>query len=452
MSWATVSGRASCYPQPKAMSEPSIEKVVPEQDFVDLLRERAEPLLRASAAPGEAAWTKRRFFDLSAAADELEAFLDDYGARTNRTFSAFTEIVASIRWFAMAGLSLAHLVRRLSTYGVLERLGPDRLEALDDLGASLQFVEQKVVALMIALLEEGRRIGVTDLSQGQGAAPVDRTIRRFRLPHNVDLFRIEDEEQRIAEVASQFLDAAKTLGAVGIRTIADPDEREAFLRSRCREEHARTWEAMVHNLQSTYDTYVKNTVLEESDPRLPELRGHVAAALHVLEAVTILTHFVERHERGLRSDVADSVIQRIAKREAVRDVTLNRLLVWADRFMQRGVELAGALLPSYTIASEAVLRVSEGVSVHARPASLMVAIVQYHGTPVELDVAGKTCNAGSILELMVAIGSNPDVREFTVRGDERPLRDLVALFAADLGEHGLEALPDALAYLRDARR
>ena len=82
---------------------------------------------------------------------------------------------------------------------------------------------------------------------------------------------------------------------------------------------------------------------------------------------------------------------------------------------------------------------------------MIVAIVQHHGTPIELEVAGSRCNAGSILELMVAIGSNPEQRTFMAYGDERTLRDLEALFAADLGEGGLEDLPAALDYLRQKR-
>ena len=430
------------------MQEPPIEKVVPEEDFRRLLSERATALLETCAAPGGSAWTKRRFFDLSLETDEVEALLDDYGARTNRRFSAFTEIVASIRGFALAGMSLRHLVQRLAGYGVLESVGERRVEAHDDLGMALQFVETKLSGLMRALLDEGRRIDVTELAQGEGQPPVDRTVRRFRLPHNIDLDRIEDEEQRIAEVATKFLDAAETLRAVRIGRLEDEDEREGFMAEHCKEVNARVWEATVHNLQSSYDTYVKNTVLETGDPRLQTLRGHISAALHVLEAVTQMTHFVERHSGGLRSEAAEAVLQKVVPRQEVRDVTLNRLLVWAWEFMDSGTQLASSLLPSYTNVSQATLYLREGVHLHARPASLVVAVVQHHGTPVELEIGGNACNAGSILELMVAIGSNPDAREYIVRGDERPLRDLVALFAADLGESGLEGLPDSLAYLR----
>ncbi len=431
------------------MAEPPLERSVSEQDFTALLTRRAEPFLSTCAAPGGAAWTKRRYFDLSAEADELESLLDDYGARTNRAFSAFTELVASVRGFALAGMSLAHLTRRIAGYGVFERLGDAREGCCADLRSSLEFIEERVVSLLAALLDEGRRIGVTELARGEGQRSVEGTEGLQRLPNNVDLDRFEDDDHAVAEVATKYLDAVVMLRGVGIRVIDEPEKREAFFRSRCSEEAARVHQSTVHNLQSRYDTYVKNTALETADARLPELRGHVSAALHTLEAVTLLTHFVERHERGLRSDTADSVLQQIVPRTQVRDVTLNRLLVCALRFMESGASLAEELLPKYTNASEAALELREGIFLQARPASLIVAIVQHHGTPVEFEVAGCRCNAGSILELMVAIGSNPEERRYAAHGDERPLRDLMALFAADLGESGLESLPDALSYLRD---
>jgi len=85
---------------------------------------------------------------------------------------------------------------------------------------------------------------------------------------------------------------------------------------------------------------------------------------------------------------------------------------------------------------------------HARPAALIVGIVSRYGTPVELEVKGQNCNAGSILELLVTVGSHPDEKEFTFRGDATPLRDIALLFQYGLGEEGVDALPDELSYLR----
>ena len=121
-SWDPVSQRRKCYSPAQRWDPPSSKPTVSEQDFGPLLRERARGFLTICAVPSGARWSKRRFFEVSASADELESFLDDHGARTNRTFSAFTELVASIRGFALAGMQLAHLDRRLESYGVAGRL------------------------------------------------------------------------------------------------------------------------------------------------------------------------------------------------------------------------------------------------------------------------------------------------------------------------------------------
>jgi phosphotransferase system HPr-like phosphotransfer protein len=87
-------------------------------------------------------------------------------------------------------------------------------------------------------------------------------------------------------------------------------------------------------------------------------------------------------------------------------------------------------------------------SASARPASLIVGIVQHYAMPVELEIDGARCNAGSILELLLAVGSHPEARRFVFHGDARPLADIQALFQHALGEQGVEKLPEALAYLK----
>ncbi|MEZ6017122.1 MAG: HPr family phosphocarrier protein [Planctomycetota bacterium] len=431
------------------MPEASLDKLVPEQDFARLLGLKARSLLRLACAPTDAPWTKRRFFELSYEADLVECFLDDYGGRRNRTFSLFTELVASARGFALAGLSLEHLSRRLPGYGVVDRLpGLERRAAMADIDVAHSFVRTRLEAFLSALLDEAHALGVSTLQVGEGSAPADEEVRRFRLPQNVGHDRLESDEQRIAEIASRYLAAATMLDELGLRSFADPSARERFMAEHCREEHARVFEATVHNLQSAYDTYVKNTVSESTDERLPRLRGHASATLHLLEAVTQLTHFVERHERGLLSDQANARVQSIVSRVEIREVTLERLLVWARVFMASGKDLAEGLVPSYSRVRSIEVQLADDVYLHARPASLIARVVGHHGTPVELTIGDRTCNAGSILELMVAIGSSPEARHVLLRGDERPLEDLVRLLDAGCGERGSESFPAELDYLR----
>jgi phosphotransferase system HPr (HPr) family protein len=432
--------------------EGSLEQVVSEQDFIPLLSAASKgfhslsgDLVLAALTP----WSKRQLFLLYTEADELESFLDDYGARTNQAYAVMTELVASVRGFALAGLSLEHLVRRIDGYGALARLPEDeRSSAREDLAAARTFSQETLLAFLGALQDEAKRLGVSLPRAESREAPIALEPVRIRLPHDLGLQGLEEEEQRIAEVSAKYLQACAMLEEAGLRREDDPKVRARLLKERCSEESARVYEATVHNLQSAYDTYIKNTVLEAEDERLVQLRGHISATLHVLEAVTQLTHFVERHESDVRDLAARERLGELVPREAVHQVILNQLLFWADRLLQQGSGLAEELLPSYTNLQSLAVELGAGLVVHARPASMIVSIVNHHGTPVELELEGQTCNAASILELMVLIGSYPEARHFLFRGDEHPLRDIGVLFEHGLGEYGAASLPGSLDYLR----
>jgi len=433
------------------MTETSLEKLVPEQDFSGLLENHTQLLFRLANSlleAGEENWTKRHYFELYTESDEVESFLDDYGARTNRTYNYLTEVVASMRGISLAGLSLEHLARRIDAYGVVEALaGEEAGESQADIAYSRAFVQSTLRDLLKELKTEATDLGLALPHQGFPQDSFDEGIQRFSLPRNIGQEDLQDEAQKIAEVASKYLQACEMLDVAGVRRIEDEASREQFLRQHCTEEHARVYEATVHNLQSAYDTYIKNTVIESNDERLPRLRGHVSCALHLLEAVTHLTHFVDRHEGEGRVEAAEERLGKAVNKSRMRAVTLNHLLFWAYRFLSHGRVIAEELLPSYTNVQALTVEIGDGLSLHARPASLIVTIVNHYGTPVEMEVAGHTCNAGSILELMIAVGSNPDARDYTFRGDENPLRDIALLFEAGLGEGGMDSLPGALSYL-----
>lgn len=433
------------------MSEASLEEVISEEAFAGLLQGQSELFFRLANTllkREDTPWTRRDYFQLTSEADTLEAFLDDYGAKHNRTYHHFRELLASARGFALAGLSITHLVRRLDSYGT-ELSEQEGAEATEDIRSSKSFIRRVLVTLLAAIRAEAVGCGLDPATTGFPEDLYGSATPRLSLPRNVGQEDIDDEEQKVAEVVSKYLQACEMLDGLDIRRIDDEKEREVFLRRRCSEEQARVYEATVHNLQSVYDTYIKNTTLEAKDDRLPKLRGHASVALHLLEGVTHLTHFVERHEGGLRQDGADARIEALVSKAEVRHVTLNRLLFWAARFMQGGRALAEDLLPSYTNVQvlEAVL--PEDLLLHARPAALIVGIVNHYGTPVEMEVGGNSCNAGSILELMVVVGSNPEAKRFSFRGDENPLRDIALLFEHNLGEDGISELPEQLGYLKN---
>jgi len=432
------------------MSESPLEEIISEKAFAAELGGRAMGffnLARELLARGDE-WGRGPFFQLTSEADGLEAQLDDHGARYNRIFSFLRELVASLRGFSQAGFSMAHLERRLPTYGVI--LAPrERDQAQRDIAGSRQFLQQTTHAMLEAVLQEARALGVTLPEGARGDLVQTDTGPRRKLPRNMGQEELVDDEQRVAEVASKYLQACAMLEETGIHRILDEREREEWLARHCSEVQARVYEATVHNLQSTYDTHVKNSPAEAADPRLSKLRGHVSATLHLLEAVTHLAHFVERHESGQRNEQLEGRIGAVVKRSEVREQTLNHLLYWASVILKRGRPLAEDLLPSYTDLQVLEVDLPPTVSMHARPAALIVSIVNHFGTPVEMEVEGVRCNAASILELLVAVGSHPNARRFVFHGDIRPLTDIKLLFEYAVGEDGIERLPAQLAYLRD---
>lgn len=434
------------------MSDAPLEEVVEERAFAAALLSHGDAFFRLANTLGRtpaADWRKKHHAQLISEAQSLESFLDDYGARENRTYGFFTEVVASVRGFAHAAHSLAHLHGRLATYGLdgvlTERESTRLVEGIRNASA---FVAEAIRDMLEAARHEAARLG---LSPPKEAFAEDAFLPdgvRKKLSRNVGLAEVENEHQRIAEVVSRFLQACDMLSALRVQPIEDAERRRAYLGTHCTEVRARLLESTVHNLQSAYDTYIKNTRAESRDPRLLGMRGHASAGLHLLSAVTFLTHFYERHENDIRSESAKLMIAMIVDRAAVQACILNQLLCQADLVIRSYREQAAALLKEYTNTQELAIELAPDLELHARPASLIVGIVNHFGTPVEVEIAGARANAGSILELLVAIGSNPGATRFVFHGDEQPLRDIELLFAHGLGENGIDSLPERLAYLQ----
>ncbi len=433
------------------MTEPSLETIIPETGFADLLDGIAGGFANFSSAvliSTEERWPKRFYFRLHVEADELELQLDDYGARHNSVFCLLTELTASIRGFASAGLSLTHICKRIEGYDVFKDMEPaTELMLRDGLEQTRAFVQDSICCFINAWWQECE---VRGFGLKKGTTPPESlpAARRFKLPRDLGNEDLADEELRIAEVASKYLQAVEMLEECGLHPEVDPKTRRRMLQESCTEQIARVFEATVHNLQSAYDTYIGNTKVEGEDERLGRLRGFISTVLHIFEGVTHLTHFVERHESGQRDDAVEAPMSKLVDRDTVQDLILNKLLAGALMALKAGSPLAEELLPRYTDMQTLDIELPEHLSLHARPASLIVGIVSFHGTPVEMDISGATANAASILEVMVLVGSNPSNRVFRFTGDSKPLDDIRQLFEASLGEDGLDRLPEDLDYLR----
>ncbi len=366
----------------------------------------------------------------------------------NKTFSNFTELVACIRNLISVCYIQRHILRRYFKYYLDDDVAQVALFHLKS-GKSFEFLINSTKDLIKEFLAEA----TNELGLKCNSNPIDwmklpDPLPKSHLPHNIDEEVIGDIDQPIIEIASVYLQAARAISDAGGVEEDSSDGIRKFVSKKLPEEHVRNLEAMVHGLQSKYDTYVKNTHVEQSNVMLLKLRGHISTVLHLLELTTGLVHFYERHENDIRSVEAKKRISRIVDKNEILQLSASYGYYFARYYIVRGQEYADLLLQEYSRIIKIELEMPDGVYLHARPVSLIVGIVQHHGTPVQMEIDGEKVEANSIIQVLMVSGQNPKTNRVCFYGDEKPLKDLEALFNARLGEDGLDGLPPSLTYLR----
>jgi phosphotransferase system HPr-like phosphotransfer protein len=424
-----------------------------ESDFAEALGVRGhELMLQANIllASGASTWGERRYDQFHILATGLESFLDDHGARANQAFFRLRETVAVQRWLSLAASALAHLDGRLGSYPLRpegwaeEMLRSPLQEALGRLDGYLRTAAQ-------VLRKEWVRAGAVwaeDATEGV----LNEALASLSLPADRDQddpgAEMVEAHSAAARFASRYqrLTQAWTPGAR--RRVSGLKELRAFMEAYCSESIARRFEARAHNLQSEFDSEVAGTAEAQEYPQLLALRSSVSLSLHLLEAGTALTHLYERHDLHERHGESRELFDTLVSTEELLDIVANTCVVGAYECLAAGAPLAEEMISQLTSQVEREFVLPEGVQMHARPISLIVRVTSHHGTPVEMVVDGETASAASMMALLVLVGARPQQRSFGFRGDSAVLEDLEVLFAAGLGENGLDELPAQLGYLR----
>jgi len=430
----------------------SLAKLIDEKDFQKLLQREIQGLLRIhnflqgqSGAP-----TMKRFYScLMEEARELKNFLDDFDARNNRQYAFLTELILSLVSFSALGYLVRHVLMRYPRYHLR-----DSREHFIEYHKMAEELLEFCHGTLRGLFDAARREAVEVLGIRPPADKVDEgsfsdLLPRMHLPHTVDEREAEPEPAggEVPLIATGFLQFADQLDELTVDKELRPGAMKEFLEQHCSEDRVRNWEAQIHQIQRKYDTLAKGTGLETRELGLRALRGHISMVLHHLEMLRYQVHYIEHLRRGIRYRVAHSRLEEFIDWDDLVGHTYRFSFAMTLHYVSQGKEIAKALLSKYTNVLEYRLAVPDGLSLHARPASLIVGIVQHHGTPVSMKVGPSSCDAGSMIQVMMALGSHSAEREVTFRGDEKPLADLRLLFDHRLGEDGLDGLPTQLAYL-----
>ena len=432
----------------------SFSEIITEDDFSKLAEKPAFNILNfASCFTGniENNLNKKHYVSLVKESMELEDFLDDHGARNNKKWVFFGELIASIRNFSRTAHTISHIIRRINHYK-LE--GKHVIAFTSDAKKQLSFLEESILLLFKNLIHEAETLGLKIPKGKLKDEDFIESIAVKTLPQNIDESETTDVKAKVNRVATEYTNSfnasAKLIFAkkIPVKNL-DAD----YIPDRINEETLRHIESATHNAQSMYDTYIHKTALESQDKDLRTLRGHISITLHLLGIAKELCHFIERHETTIRNESTQQRISKIIKRKKVTDTVINFSLYYYTFFIKQGNTLAQNILNKYSVLSSAAVKVPEGLGFHLRPSTLVAKVANHHGSKVTMIANEKEFDATSVIDLMWAGGmiKKENITEIEFRGETLAIKDLQILAKVNYGEDNMgnsTPLPKELSYLR----
>ena len=393
---------------------------------------------------------KKLFGQLIQELQSFESFLDDHGARLNNQWFYFSELIASMRNLGIVAYLLHHVLHRYDHYKVSE-IDKDSNDLIEETRYTLDFINQAIKNLFTACLEEAKKLQIPV----KEIIPPEKEFEDIKvlqpLPADYEVKKVEGEKEKILSLARKLRKAAKMSREQKFGHKYSSDELFKLVPLKINEKKARKLKNIIHGVQSDYDTYVKNTVMEAENPNLLKLRRATSIPLHLLEASRWLSHFYERHESNTNPNAASEMIAKLVDRKKVLDRIINFSFFFSDYYLQKGNALAESVLTSYTEKVQYELSVPKPLGFHARPATYISLIVNEHGTDVEMIVDGQRFNAKSVINLLMAAGhiSEKGYETVVFEGDKEVLDDLKILAEHNYCED--RDIPTELSYLRILR-
>lgn len=397
-------------------------------------------------------FTKMLFSRLVGTSQVLEDFLDFHGAKNNTDWYFYRELCAAVRHLSLGGYSQTHISNRLLFYSLKDT---DEFEKQGT--AALYFLRRSLMKLAPVILDEARRLGISMPSERFTMVDFPGVATSELLEYDIHDTDTDQQKKKIVKIASEFLSISKNFDQLGFYEPYAMDEILKIVPDKINEVEIRRFEMLVHNLQSSFDTYVIHGGYLFGNRKLKELRGHFSVVFHLLQLIGRLLHFYERHlfKAGYKN-IYMKVQERLATlvdTETLLDRTINYGLYYVCHFLNTGKDLAQEILNENIERSAIRVGIPVKLGFHSRPSLLVAKIVQYYGGQVELCVGSDRFDASSVLDIQWAGGKihKENISEVVFEGDTRALGDIEILAGVNYGEDTMGKgvpLPKELQYLR----
>ena len=243
------------------------------------------------------------------------------------------------------------------------------------------FLEETILSLYEDTANESLRLGIK-LPKGTVKKNFFAGIyHQKRLSYTIDEEDDLDAEKIVAKIATQYLNVVEKFNSFGWNCgKREVHDHKDTIPNKVNEEISREVISLIHNLQSTYDHYIRHTPFELQDKRLKKFRGYISMPLHLLSVVNSLSHLYQRHIHITRYDNASYQISAIVNASDIVDIMMNFAMLYASRCLQIGKNLSNDILGKYIEIDTCEVKVSKNLGFHLRPATLVACLAAYYGT------------------------------------------------------------------------
>ncbi|NOY70073.1 MAG: HPr family phosphocarrier protein [Deltaproteobacteria bacterium] len=405
-------------------------------------------------SPGNS-FTKSLFSKLAMTSHLLEDFLDFHGAKNNSDWYFYREMAAAVRHLSRAGYTQKHISNRLVRYDI------DNKRSFRKHGELvLEFVTSSLKNLAVAIIAEARRLEINIPDDGYSESSFPGVTAGEILKPDIDDEDKVQARDHVVRVANEFITIVDEFKTLGFYENGDGGAKENFAPDRVNEVKIRRFEMLVHNLQSSFDTYVIQGGFGHGNPQLKKFRSYFSVIFHLLQIMGRFLHFYERHcidvgYKNIYRNARNRICQLIPPDELL-DCTMDYGLYYVNYYFATGRKIARRILKENIERKSIRVPVPVELGFHTRPSLMVAKIVQKHGGHVDLVVGKDRFDASSVLDIQYAGGKiqKDGIQEVVFEGDARALRDIDILAGVNYGENqigkGIE-LPKSIQYLRQSR-
>lgn len=364
-----------------------------------------EELLKMKTFPN-----RELIFAVMREVEEIETFLDDYGASHNKKFFYFRELIGSIRWINIVIFQGLHLLVRLSSYH-LEISPVEKEDFKKHLKKTITFYLDELKNLAVELKGEAAKYGFKENKARFGEQTTLVQMQKKILPPDLNENIVKEKEERVFQVLVKFLENSEAFNIFVCNVKAEDEITEAVT-----EEVLEKYRSIFNQMESLYDTYLKNTEIEKNLNDLKTVRSYIAIMLHLLEIGRALVHFYERHsDKVSRYSTAVQISSLVNKRK-IKETLRELVLAYSIMFLLKGKDISVRIFRKLGRDADEFIYDTKKMIIpshrledfHLRPIMPVTQIAGKYDIDTHLYYNRNKYNLKSPIEMAIAI---PDIRD-----------------------------------------